>query len=111
MYIHQDQLRAPFLPASDGFLAVIRATNGKANGAQHFHQPVPVLNLIVDDQNSGSFPAGSDAYDAASRTPPDGHSGVAPFARDLEPKRRAIATAADERDIAPHQARVLTANG
>src|ERR1700685_1503481 len=111
MHIHQDQPRLPFLPSSDGCLAVIRALYRKANSSQQFHQPVPLLKLIVDDQDSGNFRAGTYTFDAARSTPPDGYSAVATFDRDLQPEYRALPQAGGNCDIASHQARVFAGNG
>ena len=85
--------------------------HGKAQNPEQFHQPVPVLQQIVGDQDSGNFLSGSDPNDAARSTQPDGHSRVTAFDRDLELKYGTCAGTAGHRDIAPHQASVCAANG
>ncbi len=111
MHVHEDQAWIPLLPGPDGCLAVIRSAYRKTNGSQQFHQPVPVLGLIVDDQDFGSFLSGPYGHYAAKSSPSDGYSGVATLDRDLEPEYRAVARFAGDGDIASHQARVLAADG
>ena len=76
---HSSQLRMAASPLS-------APCTEKPTERQQLHQPVPVLKLIVDDQDSGSFRPGSDADDAARSAPLDGYSGVATLDRDLEPE-------------------------
>ena len=111
MHIHQDQPWVPFLPVSDGSRAVSGAAYGKPNSSQQFHEPVPVLKLIVDHQNFGSLRSGAYAHDPARSAASDGYRGVAAFDRDIESEYRSPAGAARDREIAAHQPRVLAADG
>src|SRR5580704_3353041 len=111
MHVHEDQLWMPFLPGLDGCGAVNRALHGKTNRNQQLDQPVPVLKLIVDDENSESFRSSTYAKNAAGRNSPYIYAGDAQFDRDLEPKYGTPARPAGNCDIAPHQPRVLPANG
>src|SRR5580700_301160 len=111
MHIHQDQVRVPLLPASDSFLAVVRAAYLKPHGGEQFHQQVPVLTLIVDDQDFGGLRSGTDADDAARRGPPDSYAGIAALDRNFEPEQGSLAGPARNRQIPSHQPRALAADG
>jgi hypothetical protein len=111
VHIHEDQPRAPFLPASDGGLAVLRAAHRKTNAGEQFYQPIPIFKLIVDHQNLRSFCAGTQAQDTAGGASLQGYSGVPSFDWSFEKKYRALARLAADRDIATHQACIFAAYG
>src|SRR5580692_5397637 len=102
VHIHENQMRVPFLPASDACLAAIGAADGKTNGSEQLHQPVAVLKPIVDDQDSEGLRP-SYANHAAGAAPPDSFSRVAALDRNLELENRAFARAAGDRNITAHQ--------
>src|SRR5579863_1728464 len=111
MDIHQDQPWVPRFPDADGGLAVIRALHGKTDGRQQFHQPVPVLKLVVNDQDSGTYGAGMRADHTTRNAVLNGDSGVAKFERNLKAENRAAARAAGNRDVAAHEPGTTAANG
>src|SRR5579862_1881501 len=111
MQVHQDQFRIPFLPPPDGCLTVIRTLYRKAHDSQQLHQPVPVLKLIVGDQDLGAFRSSTYAGDSMGGASLGAYSGVTPLYGNLEPKCRAPSRAAGYRRVAAHQPSVLTRDG
>src|SRR5580700_1776684 len=110
MHVHQDQPRVPLLPLPDGRLAVIRALHEKPDGGQQFHQPIPVLELVVHHQYLRNCRAGTDTHHAARRGMPDGYAGVTALDGDVEPEYGALPGGARHREIASHQPRESAAD-